>query len=62
MIFEITREKNIDLEMHYISTISNPADTESRKLSLQDWNLSPKSLDSVDLMALDSNVMLNKGV
>lgn len=69
MIFEITREKNIDLKVHYISTISNPADTESRKLSLQDCKLSPKSWEfvqtefgphSVDLMALDSNVMLDR--
>lgn len=69
MIFFITREKNIDLKVQYIPSCDNPADAESRKLSLQDCKLSINTWDvvqkefgphSVDLMALDSNAMLNE--
>lgn len=34
----------IDLKVHYISTIINPADIESRKLSLQDLQAIPQEL------------------
>jgi hypothetical protein len=70
MIFCITRESNIELKVHYIPSLDNPADAESRKLSLQDcklsdatWNVIQNELGphSVDLMALDSNAMKNEG-
>ena len=42
-IFDITYSKNIDLKVHYIPSLSNPADAESRRLTLQDSMLSPKA-------------------
>ena len=61
--------KNIDLKVHYIPSLSNPADAESRRLTLQDSVLSPKAWEilqktfgthTIDLMSLDSNVMVNE--
>lgn len=65
-IFVLCQKKNIDLHLQYIPTDMNPADSGSRLLSLQDCRLSVKSWEilqekfgphSIDLMALDSNVM-----
>lgn len=65
-IFEICQKENVDLHLCYISTSQNPADFGSRTLSLQDCKLSLKTWEliqnrfgphTVDLMALDSNVM-----
>ncbi|KAJ8302608.1 hypothetical protein KUTeg_019004 [Tegillarca granosa] len=66
-LFELSQKCNIDLKVQYIATKDNPADKVSRSLSLQDcqlseekWNLIQRKYDphTVDLMALDSNVML----
>lgn len=65
-IFEICKKENVDLHLCYISTSQNPADFGSRTLNLQDCKLSLKTWEliqnrfgphTVDLMALDSNVM-----
>ncbi|KAJ8313185.1 hypothetical protein KUTeg_009265, partial [Tegillarca granosa] len=65
--FELSQKCNIDLKVQYIATKDNPADKISHSLSLQEcqlsedkWNLiqSKYGPHTVDLMALDSNVML----
>jgi hypothetical protein len=37
---ECSRVNNIDLNVQYIPSLDNPADAESRKVSLQDYKLS----------------------
>uniref|UniRef100_A0A8W8L9T9 Tyr recombinase domain-containing protein n=1 Tax=Magallana gigas TaxID=29159 RepID=A0A8W8L9T9_MAGGI len=68
-IFVFTEKNNVDLKLHFIPSGDNAADGPSRSLSFQDCQLSEKSWSeiqlaygphSVDLMALDSNVMLNE--
>lgn len=68
-IFVFTEKNNVDLKLHFIPSGDNAADGPSRSLSFQDCQLSGKSWSeiqlaygphSVDLMALDSNVMLNE--
>ena len=65
-IFDVCQKLNIDLHLEYIPSKENPADMGSRMLNLQDCKLSPgiwKIIENkfgphtVDLMALDSNVM-----
>ena len=67
-MFELTQRANIDLKLYYIPSECNPADKESRKLSLQDCMLSSNSWGvveekfgphTIDLMALDSNAMVD---
>ena len=64
-------ERNIQLEVKYVPSASNPADTPSRRLGPSDARLSPSawhriqqvfggfSGHSFDLMALDSNAQLD---
>ena len=68
-MFELTQRANIDLRLFYIPSESNPADKESRRLSLQDCTLSECSWKlveenfgphTVDLMALNSNAMVGQ--
>ncbi|XP_069137272.1 uncharacterized protein [Argopecten irradians] len=68
-LFQLTQRANIDLKVSYIPSKLNPADIESRRLSLQDWTLSEKSWEDVqkkfgphliDYMSLDSNVMVDQ--
>ena len=65
-IFEVTLRDNIDLRMEFVSSCMNPADMPSRELSSQDsmldsvkWGRVEEKFGphSVDLMALQSNVM-----
>ena len=65
----LTFERNINLTIQYIHTGDNPADEESRRLSSKDatldrdkWLLVEKwsGPHSVDLMAVESNAMLDK--
>ena len=67
-IFQVTVEGNVDLRLSYIPSADNPADAPSRAISLSHSMLSPMKWlivqehfgpHSVDLMALDSNVMGN---
>ena len=67
-IFGIVSTKNSHLNLFYISSVDNPADTPSRVFPLQDSKLSPsawvqvqaefggRSGHSADLMALPSNL------
>ena len=68
VLFSLTIDLNIDLRMTYVPSKVNPADDGSRKLSASDARLAPVSWKlvedafgphSVDLMALDSNVMVD---
>jgi hypothetical protein len=68
-IFVFTEQKNVDLKLHLIPSGDNVADKPSRSLSLQDCQLSEASWrkiqstfgpHSVDLMALDSNAMVDE--
>ncbi|KAJ8315034.1 hypothetical protein KUTeg_007184 [Tegillarca granosa] len=68
-ILVISQESNIDLHLFYFSTKDNPADIESRRISMQDVKLADEKWKigqcmfiphTVDLMAIDSNVMLDK--
>ncbi|VDI64552.1 Hypothetical predicted protein, partial [Mytilus galloprovincialis] len=67
-IFYFTHEFNISLHVHFIASADNPADKESRRMSKADAKLSDEywrfvedkfGPHSIDLMALDSNVMLD---
>ena len=66
-LFKLVCENNIDLHLQYISSSLNVADAPSRLLSLSDSKLSAESWSrveerygphTVDLMSLDSNVMM----
>ena len=68
-LFEMTLRLNLDIRMSYIPSVANPADEGSRRLSAQDASLAPEYWQiveqmfgphSVDLMALDSNVMCSR--
>ena len=71
-IFSLVTERNIALSMHYVPSEINAADWFSRRLSRQDSMLSPRCWQIVqaefggerghtlDLMALDSNVMRDR--
>lgn len=68
-LFEITKLYNLDLKLHFLPSKYNPADGESRKLSIRDSQLSSEKWSileqrygphSVDLMALDSNPMKDR--
>ncbi|KAJ8311269.1 hypothetical protein KUTeg_011179 [Tegillarca granosa] len=65
-ILVISQESNIDLHLFYFSTKDNPADIESRRISMQDVKLADEKWKigqcmfiphTVDLMAIDSNVL-----
>ncbi|CAG2231232.1 unnamed protein product [Mytilus edulis] len=67
-IFYFTHEFNMSLHVHFIASADNPADKESRRMSRVDAKLSDEywrfvedkcGPHSIDLMALDSNVMLD---
>lgn len=67
-IFGISQKLNIDLHLEYIPSAKIPADPGSRKLTLQDSNLTETAwklvedrfgLHTVDSMALDSNAMID---
>lgn len=69
-IFHVCQTMNIDLHLLYIPSKCNPADIPSRILSFQDTMLSPQAWllvqkrfgpHTVDLMALDSNAMVDDG-
>ncbi|CAG2207256.1 unnamed protein product [Mytilus edulis] len=69
-IFHVCQTMNIDLHLLYIPSKCNPADIQSRILSFQDTMLSPQAWllvqkrfgpHTVDLMALDSNAMVDDG-
>lgn len=64
--FHCVQKANIDLHLHYIPSSLNPADSESRRLSMQDCTLTTSAWKivqekfgphSVDLMATDCNAM-----
>jgi hypothetical protein len=68
-ILVFTEQKHVDLKLHLILSCDNVADKPSRSLSLQDCQLSEASWrkiqstfspHSVDLMVLDSNVMVDE--
>ncbi|KAJ8315851.1 hypothetical protein KUTeg_008001 [Tegillarca granosa] len=60
-LFVFTQLNNIDLHVYYISTNQNPADKVSRGLSMQDVKFTAKfGPHSTDLMAVESNVMLDE--
>ena len=68
-IFHCVVDQNIDLHLSYISSCQNVADEPSRQLNFADTMLSASSWlkveerfgpHSVDLMSLDSNVMVSK--
>ena len=71
-IFSLVTERNIALSMHYVPSEINAADWFSRRLSRQESMLSPRCWQIVqaefggekghtlDLMALDSNVMRDR--
>ena len=67
-IFQVTQVLNIDLKLNYVASESNLADFPSRSLSNTDctisclvWTLIQKEFGdhTVDLMALDSNAMID---
>jgi hypothetical protein len=67
-LYQVTYVNNIDLKLVYVPSAANPADAPSRSLSCLDsmlvgakWELVQRAFGphSVDLMALDSNVMMS---
>lgn len=67
-MFGISQKLNIDLHLEYIPSAKNLADPGSRKLTLQDSKLTERAWKlvedkfgphTVDLMALDSNAMID---
>ncbi|KAJ8309736.1 hypothetical protein KUTeg_011601 [Tegillarca granosa] len=67
-IFSVVQRQNVDLHLEYIPSAVNPADYESRRLSMQDCKLSSLAWKlvqdkfgphSVDLMSTDSNAMVD---
>lgn len=68
-LFVLTFDRNLSLHMQYVQSESNPADKESRRLSGKDatlmkekWAIVEEAFGphSVDLMAIESNVMLDR--
>jgi hypothetical protein len=68
LLFQLSVDLNIDLGLRYVASKDNLADAPSRALSPQDACLSPRSWErvqarfgphTVDLMSLDSNVMVD---